>query len=170
MKKSNLNQAGVIGHVELILVVVLVVAIGVVYWKVNSNDDQPLANQQSTQTQELVAQAELKTQLAQTAQLIDIDGDGTPQCVNGISTDCETADQDNDFDNDGMSDDVDTDDDNDGILDEQDTDKDNDGVEDADETDSDGDGIDDASDPDDNNDGVKDSDSEGSEKSSDSGN
>ncbi len=154
---NKLDQRGVIGHIE-ILVIALVIAVGGFgIWRVTSSNEEPVANQQSASTIETTSPADVNFELAKKAQLIDLDRDGTPLCVGDNTTNCESKELDNDFDNDGLSDQVDTDDDNDGIEDSQDTDKDNDGIEDADESDFDNDGIDDSEDPDDDNDGIKDS-------------
>ncbi len=154
MKK--LDQRGVIGHIEILVIVVVVAVAGFAVWRITSSKDEPLTNQQTTGSADIVNPADTKFELAQKAQLIDLDRDGIPLCIGENTTDCESKELDNDFDNDGLNDQVDTDDDNDGIPDTEDTDKDNDGIEDVDENDYDNDGIEDSQDPDDDNDGIKD--------------
>ncbi len=174
MKIINDNR-GVVGLVEIGLIAVTVGIVGFTMWKITSTETTPSANQNgsSTTAASVVAPTVANQQLAQTAQLIDVDKDGIPLCTDVVTTGCETKALDSDFDNDGTPDATDPDIDNDGIVNEQDTDNDNDGVKDSDEVDSDNDGIKDSEDVDKNNDGVKDSESgssNGSSNSSDSSN
>jgi len=152
-----LDQRGVIGHIEIIVIALVVVVAGFAVWRITTSGDEPLTNQQTVTPTDTLSPADLKFQQAQKAQLIDLDRDGIPLCTAEITTACESKELDSDFDNDGLSDQVDTDDDNDGIPDTEDTDKDNDGIEDVDENDYDNDGIEDSQDPDKDNNGVRDS-------------
>ena len=123
MNKSNLkDQRGVLGLIEIALVVVLLSGVVFTGWRVQNA--RQAANQTEQNVETVIKSDEAAAiERAQKLQTIDIDTDGIPECTDNQSADtdgCETPVQDTDYDNDGQPDSSDLDDDNDGILDEND--------------------------------------------------
>lgn len=123
MNKSNLkDQRGVLGLIEIALIVVLLSGVVFTGWRVQNA--RQVANQTEQNVETVIKSDEAAAiERAQKLQTIDIDTDGIPECTDNQSPDsdrCETPVQDTDFDNDGQPDSTDVDDDNDGILDEND--------------------------------------------------
>ncbi len=153
--KKTLNQRG-FAHLQLIILIVLVILAGVlVFWRVNNS-----SRQASVDSADELTKDEIKV-MAREAEFIDEDHDLTPECDNSGPGNCEDDESDHDFDDDGSSDSDDSDDDDDGEEDDEDEDDDNDGNEedgDDDGDDDDNDGLGDDDDPDDDNDGEEDDD------------